>query len=381
MLYLLSIFYIGLCLAPLFLIKFNIWIAQGYFSYIMISIMTAYSFWKEPTYKFTNKFITVFLIWCIFNVALYSYLGGFNVNNITQLLIFFNILFSIFVAKYIYEYLNSSQLNTLMNVFRWIIMATLILCVLQIFGLSQFYALFNPKGQFANNPCVGFIGQPTHLGGLLGMYIPILLLSNKRLDYLSLGLLSLILLFFTGSTKGDIALSGIVVAIASSAYYFFFTNRKAFWIGLCALPLILGAWYFSVSDYTRWSMFSDNGRIKYLQYFWGLFHSAPILGAGLGVINFIRDLIPEHMKGLYHIHLEFFQIAFELGVIGLGLFLLIVDNYFRIAQKHKEVVAMKACVFGFLVSCLFAYPMHIWFISMTGVFFYAATLVYERDLT
>jgi len=248
---------------------------------------------------------------------------------------------------------------------KYVVVVNLMVCVLQLFGLSQFFELLFKNSSHLNSIVVGFIGNGTHLSGFLASSIPLFLIEGKREDWLCLTLL-LIILFFTGTTFGDPSISGFVVSYL--IFLNFYKTKKIKWLLLCLPILIL--------LFQKGNLFAFSGRIELWITFWKKFHILPITGQGLGAVDFFAR--NSNIK-FHHLHQEFFQVLFELGVIGFVLVVNVIKSFFEKTAQTRTQVAVKSCVLGFLVSCCFNYPAHLWVPATWAMFFYAAFEILNKE--
>src|SRR3990167_9867154 len=105
---------------------------------------------------------------------------------------YFNFICLLFLYQMIVQYLDKVKIEKILVSMKYVVIVTLFMCVLQKFGLSQFFDLLKDrpenigKGfQSLNNPVVGFLGNVTHLSGFLGSTIPLFLWKSKREDLLA----------------------------------------------------------------------------------------------------------------------------------------------------------------------------------------------------
>lgn len=378
---LLAIMLIGVNIAPFLFAKLDFWHAQGFWVQSCILVMFCFSIFLRPRNKRLNNLpLGIFTLWVGLNTAFFCFLsqmkGKYDVSHFFP---FFNILCLVILYKMIVDYLTYIEISRLVMVLRYVIIFTMFMCVLQYFGLSQFFALVEPNNNYHNNPVVGFIANPTHLSGFLGMMVPIFLIRRVREDYLALILMALILCFMTGTTKGDVAISGIIVAIVVTGFYLFFTERiKAYWFGGSVIVLsIIGLLF--LPHHTIERLLADNGRIGWFLYYWDYFKQMPFTGTGLGFINqFYKHSEYPLMR---HLHMEYFQLAFELGIIALILFGWMIKNFFELKKKNNfEFISLQAVVLGFLVSCCFNYPAHLWLPATYALFAYASVYAMNGEV-
>ena len=228
MIYLILFTLIGVNIAPIFLPKFYPFAVHGYFMTLMILIMLAWSFIEKSSKEpIVNKWIGIFYLWCVINTLIFhAIIPEYHQYKIGDLGAFVNLTLMIIFYRILVEYLNLNRIVLILKAFRWVILVTLFICVLQNFHLGQFFImLYKDHIQFKdyfNNPVFGFLGQPTQQAGFLASCIPLFLYEKNRQNYLTLILLWIILLFFTGTSNDDLAMNGIVVGIIVTLYFLFY---------------------------------------------------------------------------------------------------------------------------------------------------------------
>lgn len=392
---LLNAIVLGVSFAPFIFQKLDMWEAQGFWAQGLILLGFTYSFFEKPRNKYLkNKPLSMFMIYVTMSFLLAIY-GGYITSlhgkvysifaqtefNVSEFKPIIQIVKAIFVqvniaAQYlnmltmllfytlVTKYLSRRKIETILWRLRYVYIGTLLLCTLQYFGLSQFFNLIDPMkftGQAHHyNAVVGFSGNGTHLSGFLASLSPLLFIKFNREDKLALGLLVLVLLK-AGMMVGDPAISGFIVLIVS-VWWIFKSKYNTIILGILAIICL--------TLVNKTDFFSFTGRqqifIEYIKFF----KKMPILGCGLGFVNsvFVRTQVPTAR----HLHLEYFQVAVEMGLIGLVLFINIIRDFIsKVAEDRTELV-LKAGVVGFLVSCLFNYPAHLWLPSTIAMFFYAS---------
>ena len=374
MFYILALLLCGISFAPLLLSKLDMWHAQGIFAQIVILIAFSWSFFEKPKFAVKNIPLGLLHLWIGLNTAYICYqaqvVGSYDIKHF---FVYFNFLCVLILYQIIVQYLETSDIMDMMTMMRYVVIATLLMCVLQRFDIAQFFKMFindpNPPlfYHMHNNPVVGFIGNGTHLSGFLASTIPLFLWNGKREDYLTLILMGIIL-FYTSTTLNDPAISGFIVALAVWLYWIKREKYKLF-----ATLGILGVGGYFLYGHIGNNLFSFNGRLGMWEYYWNLFIKGyPITGFGLGTLNIIYGQTP--FAQARHLHLEYFQYLIELGVIGLILIFNFINSFFhkKADDPFKTQLCLKACFFGFLISCLFNYPSHLWLPATWAVFFYAA---------
>lgn len=354
--------------------QLDIWHATGFFAQLVILIGYATSlFVRGYRVHVKNIPLGLTLLWIGIHTSFFCFItltkGKYNSS---QFFPFFNFLCLVIVYRIIVEHLDRGKINRILEFMRYVIIAQLLFCTLQYFQISQFFILIHPDNPFANNPVVGFMGNGTHLSGFLASTIPLFLYVgwNKRENALALILMFLILTK-CGTDSRDIAVSGFLIGWGVVLYWIFSLYRK--WFPL-AVTISLAIAFFGYLHFEGTQFLNSNGRIGLWQQYWELFKQRPLTGAGLGTVNQLYKL--AELPDARHLHLEYFHFAFEVGIIGLVLILSMIGDFFRIGtystQDDHLFVTLKSLVLGFLLSCLFNYPAHLWIPSIWALFAYAS---------
>ena len=385
MIYLVITLIIGINLVPFVLPRLDIWHAQGIFAQGLILLMFSYSFFEKQKYKEPrNKSLAFLHMWVGAHAIYFAYVAQVGGKyDIRHFLPYFNFLCMIMLYKIIVQYLNIKDIKKVIRFMKYAIIATVCMCVLQTFNLAQFFKLLNPLDPWKNNMVVGFIGNGTHLSGMLAMCIP-LFFVKKRESVLVLISIFLILLFFTGTTKGDVALSGIIIALCLSLYYSFYTKLDYFFsVLLTILVCALGLFVYNPELFTlaassnseQTNLLFDNGRFGLWSYYWKLCQRMFLTGAGLGTVNAIYKQTP--FPTARHVHFEYLHFLFELGFISLIAIVYFIKEFIKIKAKDDRLI-LKCIVIGYLLSGVFNYPMHLWLPSTYAVISYACLIAWNQ---
>ena len=381
MFYLILITVIGINIAPFFSAKNMLffWNAQGLWAQFWILVCFSWSFFEKPRFESPrNVSLGLLHLWVggltWFSCMLVQYKGGYNVR---ALLPYFNFLCLVILYRMIVQYLNIKQIHTVYVFLRYSIIATLILSGLQFLGLSQFFQLIHPNyqgdgGQFVNNLVSGFIGNGTHLSGFLAMCIPLFLYEKKRENVIALILLGIILLL-SGQTKGDIPISGIIVAVGIFLFYLWNINKR-FFSGTVLLFIIASVFVWIYTPrHSLQLLFHPNGRYGWWKDFLVASKGTFLTGSGYGSVFWtgVKTKYPMHL------HNEYIQFLVEGGLIGLILILNVAWEFLR--TSHSKMGLMyKAMFFGFLISSMFTYPMHLWLPASYACVSYAVVVAMKE---
>lgn len=367
----------GINLAPFLLPQLDIWHAQGIFSQIVILALFSASFIKSPVYREPKNIeLGILHLWVGSLTAIICFISQTHGKyDITHFFPYFNFLCILILYKTIVQYLNRIDVEICLLAFKYMIIATLLMCVLQFFGTSQFFKLFYPGDRFHNNPVVGFIGNGTHLSGFLGMMVPVFLYFGKREDWLCLVLMG-ILLCFAGTSTGDPSISGWIVAIGIGIYWLYSLNKINLWhIVTGTIILIIGLttfWDFISSL----QIFNLNGRNGFILNYWPIIKEWFLTGAGPGTMNAIYKQTAN--PNVRHLHMEYIQFILEIGIIGLMCVIAVIRKAFIIRCKDKQMLTVKCIFLGFCLSACFNYPMHLWLPAIYAAIAYGLFMVLHR---
>jgi O-antigen ligase len=356
-----NLFLAFFCLLPwgnFFFKNIDCWHATGQFVQVGILILFSYSFFNKPKYiKSINKPLGSFIAWS----GLITAYGWITVFSKTQhypvkiFMPFFNLLCIILLYKLIIEYLDSISIEKILKWLRFSVIILLFYCVLQYLKLDEFFSGINNT----DDQLVGTIGNSMHLAGLLAILQPLFFKKNIE-NILSLVLLWLLILF-TGSA------TGLVAGIAVILFWLWFKNRKL------AIIVSLISFGSLVSLYSiKSSFFFNNSRFNIWIETLYIIKKHFITGFGLGtfgVQNIKRGAITWQ-----HLHNDYYQVVFELGLIGLILVIWCIWDYFKkfISLKNDLTIKLASIFFGFCLLCGVTFFSHLWQTAVIGMFSYAS---------
>ena len=369
MIYIILVVLAGLNFAPFVFKDLNIWAAQGFWAHLGIIALFTYSFFEKPKNEVKNIPLALFFTWVAISTSIICYkalhMNRFDTHHFSQ---YFNLLMVLIFYRSVVGHLDYRLIQHGKTLIKYTILFNLFLCVVQYYGVSQYFQLLFITDKFykLDNLMVGIMGNGTHLSGFLAMCSPVLFTKNRE-DILSLCLL-ILTLFFLGTSTNEPALNGFAILIACSLFYSFFKNRKVFWGIIVFVTVSMAILLLTISPHFKEVLFNDNGRLGLWREYLPIMRKAFISGIGLGSIGLIAPA--TQIKNAFHMHLEAYHFLIELGIIGLILIANIVKDFF--ATENDEVTLQyKTIVIGFLVSCFFTYPAHLWLSSMFTVFAYA----------
>ena len=115
---------------------------------------------------------------------------------------------------------------------------------------------------------------------------------------------------------------------------------------------------------------------------WGLvcktFKDKCITGFGLG--TYTLSNIGSTNIHWQHLHNEYLQVVFELGLIGLILVLWCIWDYFKTPLKTDLTIRLASIFFGFCFVSGMLSPAHLWLTSVIGLMSYAGLYIIKNEV-
>lgn len=368
---LVSILVIGITVSPLVFKQLDMWHAAGFWAQTLIMLIFSQSFFEKRNPLIgQNNSLRLLSIWVggLTAFVCYRSLTGFGTYNTESFFPYFNFLCLLILYHCVVGYLTQSQIEKIVEWMRWAVIGTCFICVLQSFGLAQFFKLYEQTEVydiFKNSPVVGFLGNGTHLSGFLASTTPLFFFSMNRRNALSLIMIFLVLIL-TGTKMFDPAISGLAIFTIFLFIYLFRVQRKTALYVLVVFGLIV-AWVCSYYG----NLFSPSGRVELWQFYLDkVAKNGFLTGFGLGKVNEVHLLTP--FPKARHLHNEYLHFLFELGFIGVVLIINVVWDFLREKIYNNTQFILKMMVLGFLGSCFFNYPAHLWMPSVWAMFAYAS---------
>ena len=337
----------------------DIWHATGQFVQLGILILFSYSFFeKSKPVQLLNKPLGSLICWAGL-VTGYYWISVFSETKhypVKIFMPFFNLLCLVWLYKIIVEYATSGCIEKILKWAKYSILLILFYCTLQYLSLDQFFRSIDIG--IRKDMLVGTIGNQSHLAGFLAIVQPLFFKKNRQ-DILSLILLWLIITLTTSA-------SGFLCGLAVIGFWLFFNYKKtAISFSIISVGLI-------VAIFIKYSVyFSSSGRFEMWVKVLDIFRDKPITGFALGSFGALKIKTSGHWQ---HLHNEFYQIAFELGIIGLVLVLWCIWDYFKTFRtiKSDTTIKLASIFFGFCLLGLMTFGAHLWLISVYGMFAYAS---------
>ena len=345
----------------------DLWHGQGHFFQIGLLLIFCWSFFEKPRcVQVVNRPLGVFALWAGLTTS-YLWFRAFADTQhyaIKIFLPFFNFLCFALFYKLSIEYLNKDKIVKILHWFRYGVVILLFYCVLQYFKLDEFLAGLSGKDEL-----VGTLGNSSHLAGYLAIIQPIFF-EKKLFNILALVLLWLIILLANSA-------SGVLVGLAVIIFYLFMRKSKT-----CALSgLVSVSGIMAIILYKNPEFFSFSYRFEVWKLAFESFKGKAITGFGLGGFGLMKYDLKNPASYWRHAHNEYFQGGFELGLVGLGLILWCIWEYFRMFKTSKTDLTIKLAVMflGFCLLSLFSFPAHLWLIAVVGMFSYSWLYVLKNE--
>ena len=358
--WLILILMVTLPFSSLFIHINNIWVSHGTYFQFGILCLFSYTLFNSPKSKVSNIPLTSLFLWLGLITMLWwnMEIVATNQYNFIIFMPFFNLLCFILFYKAIVEYLNEVDIDRILRWLSYVVGIMAVYGILQQLNLDQFHKHFNTVG--IPDAVVGTIGNPIHFASWLSICLPILYYAKTKFRTLFI-ILTWIVLLLTGS------LSGIGVAILITLFYNAFFGR----FKQCLLAfIILGSLSFiglCLKGF-NWTLFlSNSGRFEFWKSLYSIFAQNPIVGGGFGKILSLGN----HWK---HVHNEPYQIAIEGGLIGLGLAVWCIVEYFKKfiqLEKSKLSICLCSMFVAFLLLSMVNFTCHLYLTGILGLFAYA----------
>lgn len=369
-----KLFLMFFCLLPwgnFFFKNVDCWHGEGQFVQVCILILFCFSFFeKSKQVKVLNKPLGTFICWAGLITAYWWITIFFKTQHypVKLFMPFFNLLCLVWFYKLIVEYLDSASIERILKWFKYSVILLLLYCVLQFFKLDEFFNGLNNTG----DQLVGTIGNSMHLAGLLAILQP-LFFKKGWINIFSLIVLWLIILA-TGSA------TGLVAGLAVILFWLFFKKRKIAIItgGISFISLV-------ILHFLKPNFFYNSQRFEIWKITFGIIKDKFITGFGLGSVGTIK-LTPYYPKEgnitWQHLHNEYYQVIFEIGLVGLVLVIWCIWNYFKKFNSLKTdlTIRLASVFFGFCLISLVTFFGHLWQTAVIGMFAYASIYCLNNEV-
>ncbi len=355
---------LGLWVSPfIFLKDYLIKDVQEYFAAMLCLALGLFSFYKGKQYiEFKNKFALMFLGWSVLCMALAvkyaTFIGAMNTTGFWHFKpLFFGMcyLVGIFAVTTIVIDEKEDKLLSMSMIYPAIIISLIV--IFQKFGYDEFFGL-NPKILLLDHPptnyeLIGMLGQPTLSAAFIGMCIPIALQRRKFLEsavmagslflidskvaFVALGISAIWLLMHLNQKKLFGAMMGVLIFLmAAGSYGAYRAGPK-----IVATKII----HESSGRIGNWINILDTCRKTY------------IFGNGPGSFRYVFHV--KKKSNFLEAHNEYLEIFFNVGIVGLVLFILAIIDVFRKAL-HKCTNNTVGMLASLVFVCVAAGGTFVW---------------------
>lgn len=340
-----------------------------------------------------NRYVGLFLLWaCVQSVFFKQY----PVNP--------DVLHNLFFGAVIYQFIMMFTKSRDYKKYFWVLYGVLILSVLwcfrQMFQADPIFSMAEPQNQIIFSEYSGFFGLPAFLGNYAAAVFPLSFFLGYWL--VPFGLIAIV---FSKSTFSAVAV------LAGTLFFFWFRKRLVFWIVLGVLgtaTLGYAVFYdYPTGQFNRrlnvWKITEQIGfRKQFTGYGLGNFQKYHIIEASPtgniiatwnldnlkgflareAVLNGHPDLVPKikaesdfhKIKAMMrerafdyekwsHVHNEFLQVFFEMGLIGvliLGFYIYdIFKRFFRYGVESPRCLVLMSCFVAILICSFGHFPFHL----------------------
>jgi len=407
-------------ISPLLIYKYVDWFIANQEAWLKLFVIIGITMWvlkslREKEFKWKkNKFnLSIFLFILMMSMSL------FITNSINVSLNDYIIFLSYFVLYFLV--INNIENENIFYSFIRLFFITSLLVAL--YTLFHYYGFISYLKEFG--PVISTIGQKNWTSNYLALIFPLmfsyfLLEKTKRIKILYFVILSIIYATLMICQSRGIWISISLTSIFAIYIILKFKLVKTFkenqkWLILLILifiiitiiystdnPLNKGA--ITVTERAMSTFDEKDPSINTRLLIWGttfdMIKDRPILGSGIGTfkinyLNYQAEFLqdnPDYIKYWGHAreaHNEYLQMAAELGIIGLGIFLSILFIFYNIIIKYlkkENNSKKKIIVFGlllgitcFLIHSLFTFPLHVMALGSAFFIVLGLTVVYIKD--
>ena len=263
---------------------------------------------------------------------------GLNVSNfwVWKPMFYISVFFLMLVTVSSLE-LSKEDIKLILNVMVWVGFIMALYCIVQSLNIEQFFTLNTKVAATIHTPkniIGGTLGHPTIVSPFIAMIIPIALYLKKRIK-------ALIKFIAVCLTCSQVAIGAMLVSLV----FYCATMRRKWLVGGCILLIsasaILGVGYFKSPQIK--AFVKPSGRFgTWKQVVTDIKSPINKEGNRYGLTGFgpgsFRYVFPVKHKSIMHqVHNDPLEIAFNTGIIGLGLFLWAIFYIFQINFSFKRI--------------------------------------------
>lgn len=279
------------------------------------------------------------------------------------------LIFTLFITAISSAKFSQEEVKRILNIIAICAAVMSAYIFIQRLGVDQFF-MVNQDQQtrfVENNSLVGVLGQPTLVASFLAIVLPITACVRRPFCFLIVTA-ALILI------NSKVALGACVIGMGAYAII----TRKKGWIALIAMIVMAAICYVCINHVTVATL-GDSGRFaawKDILLFWntpfvvnGVSAKYTMTGFGPGSYEYIYPTIKNSI--FHHPHNEYIYILFNFGILGLGIILYSIAeffvNIFKTAQRQNtltvgmisSVVVSLVCAGGTFILGLGAHSFYL----------------------
>lgn len=329
----------------------------------MVLLVRAFQTGTKWVYR--NKWLSYFVgyvfftaFWNWYYPMLFSWDNKvyYNIWTVPQYIHFIFISFTTFIVLSILE---KEDFEKIAKYFCWAGIMVSVFTIMQWLNIDPWGARVNYLGP---NHCVALLDNPNTNGNYLALLLPFYFYFKKPLYLIGVILLCIALLL-TDSMVSIVAVAGMIVVFLLLNYRH---SKKILWtLGTLSVAILLG---FIISPATNHLHNHFHGRFEIWEQTYKFIKTNPLWGRGLGVFKTFGVHIGNVM--CMEAHSDWIERVLELGLVGTGLLVMVVINSiknFNYKVDNKLGIVYFTSFIGFLGIMLFAFPMEIGAIALTGL--------------
>ena len=342
-------------------------IQELFFRYGTMFLFGISSFLR-PKRSFTDKFFIIFVIYTLLSCAM----KGFTPEMRHGLL---NIFFGFIFYKTLVEHFDFKKLKMFGWMFFALACANLLWCGLQFIGQDPLFSDANTVKAGWQDTLVGLMRNKVHLGALVAVTAPLMLLVSPWLVIPCIPLLFI--------SQSSAAALSFVISMGLIAYIKL--SRRTFLL-LVALLVLLGVAYIFFFDMPH-GAFGSRFNVWFATISMGL-RQDPYFGQGIGafakmnVVTVQTNGVPQNWIWT---HNEFIQLFYETGFIGIGIAILFIIQNVKAMFVHKikylqdHYVFFLASFVAILCISFLHFPFHLGRFVAVFIFFMALLAAKRED--
>jgi O-antigen ligase len=231
--------------------------------------------------------------------------------------------------------------------------------IIQFLGYDQFFKVVPFYGSVPNGACGGTLGHPLFVGTFLAMAIPSAIYRRK---YVHLALIA----FSICLTVSQMSICALVCCVL--AYYALTSKKRLVWCvltGVIIAVLSVFAYFkydkvrYFVGDGARFSTWTNIVKDLNTSPLEGIKKAYPMTGNGIGSfpVMYHNKYKGENIAKMLHADGEYFELLYEIGIIG---FLLLVMAFVSLFRKHRFTEYSAFVYSSLIASMVGAFGVYSW---------------------